>query len=120
VSRKVTPPSAARSRMAREVSSSARDPNHAVPRQSRETFRPVCPRRTCSIASSSVGDARSDRARWDPPGGDIVAPEATRWALDQPGCGDLREGPEDRARFDGRYYGTDAEVRVAAHPVRTG
>src|SRR6188768_4174084 len=43
----VTPPSAAASRIARLVGSSHCRPNVMVPRQMRETTRPVCPRFTC-------------------------------------------------------------------------
>ena len=46
------PPSAARSRIATDVGSSHWSPNVIVPRQMRETWRPVRPRRTCCIAPS--------------------------------------------------------------------
>ena len=55
VSKNVTPPSAARSMIEIEVFSSHCKPNVMVPRQSRETCRPVRPRRTCFIRSFSRG-----------------------------------------------------------------
>src|SRR5258708_30755946 len=48
---KVTPPSAARSRTDLDAGSSICSPKVIVPRQRRETFRPVRPRRVCCMAT---------------------------------------------------------------------
>ena len=62
VSRNVTPLSAAWSRIAREPSSSTCRPNVIVPRQMRETWRPVRPRRTCCMLRD-VAPTRHDDAQ---------------------------------------------------------
>src|SRR5579859_916503 len=65
----VTPPSAARSRTDLDAGSSICRPNVMVPRQRRETLRPVRPRRLCCMATprtTSLSRRRPPPRRMEP------------------------------------------------------